>query len=319
MEPVLRTWLTDRFGLQIPLVAAPMGGAANASFAAAVSRSGALGMVAAGSKATVESVRVQLDEAATTGLPFGVGVLGWVVARKPEIIEAVVAAKPVLVSISYGGLADHFDALRAAGIPVATQVGTVDDARQAAAQGVDVVVARGGEGGGHGRDEMATLPLLQEVLDAVDVPVLAAGGIATARGLAAVLAAGAVGAWVGTAFLGCVETAWSEVARQSVIGAGDGDTIYTRTFDIGLGLDWPPEFGGRALRNTFSDKWHGREAALAGDHEATETMARAVSDQNMDVAPVWAGQSVSLVNKQRTVAEVIAGFAEAETLLRRWA
>jgi nitronate monooxygenase len=318
VEPVLRTWLTDRFGLQIPLVAAPMGGAASASFAAAVSRSGGLGMVAAGSKATAESVRVQLDEAATTGLPFGVGVLGWVVARRPEIIEAVVAAEPVLVSISYGGLADHFEALRAAGIPIATQVGTVGDARQAAAQGVDVVVARGGEGGGHGRDEMATLPLLQEVLDAVDVPVLAAGGIATARGLAAVLAAGAVGAWVGTAFLGCVETAWSDAARKSVLGAGDGDTIYTRTFDIGLGLDWPPEFGGRALRNTFSDTWHGREAALTGDHEASEQMARAVSDQNMDVAPVWAGQSVSLVNKPRTVAEVIAGFAEAETLLRRW-
>ncbi len=115
-----------------------------------------------------------------------------------------------------------------AGIPVATQVGTVDDARQAADHGIDVLVARGGEGGGHGRDEMATLPLLQEVLEAVEVPVVAAGGIANARGLAAVLAAGAVGAWVGTAFLGCVETAWSEAARQSVIEAGDGDTIYTR-------------------------------------------------------------------------------------------
>ena len=316
---MLRTWLTDRFGLQIPLVAAPMGGAASASFAAAVARSGALGMVAAGSKATAESVREQLDEAATTGLPFGVGVLGWVVARKPEIIEAVIAAKPVLVSISYGGLADHFDALRGAGIPIATQVGTVDDARQAAAQGVDVVVARGGEGGGHGRDEMATLPLLQEVLDAVEVPVLAAGGIATARGLAAVLAAGAVGAWVGTAFLGCVETSWSEAARQSVLRAGDGDTIYTRAFDLGLGIDWPPEFGGRALRNSFSEEWHGRETALAADQQASQTMARAVSDENMDVAPVWAGQSVSLVNKKRTVAEVVAEFAEAESLLRHWA
>lgn len=319
MEPVLRTWLTDQFGLQIPLVAAPMGGAASASFAAAVSRSGALGMVAAGSKATAESVREQLDEATATGLSFGVGVLGWVVARKPEIIEAVITAKPALVSISYGGLSDHFDALREAGIAIATQVGTLAEARQAADQGVDVVVARGGEGGGHGRDEMATLPLLQEVLDVVDVPVLAAGGIATARGLAAVLAAGAAGAWVGTAFLGCVETAWSEAARESVLAAGDGDTIYTRTFDIGLGLDWPPEFGGRALRNTFSDRWHGHETALAGDQEASQTMARAVSGQNMAVAPVWAGQSVSLVNQRKTVAEVIAGFAEAETLLRRWA
>lgn len=316
---MLRTWLTDRFGLQIPLVAAPMGGAASASFAAAVTRSGALGMVAAGSKATAESLREELNAAAAIGLPYGVGLLGWVVAHRPEIIEVVIEAKPVLVSISYGGLTDHIDALRGAGIPIASQVGTLDDARQAAAQGVDIVVARGGEGGGHGRDEMATLPLIQEVLDAIEVPVLAAGGIATARGLAAVLAAGAVGAWVGTAFLGCVETAWSEAARQSVLRAGDGDTIYTTAFDIGLGIDWPSEFGGRALRNKFSDQWHGNETALPGDQEASEAMARAVTAQDMSVAPVWAGQSVSLVNEKRTVADVIAGFAEAENLLRRWA
>ena len=315
---MLRTWLTDRFGLQIPVIAAPMGGAASASFAAAVSRSGALGMVAAGSKSTAESVRAQLQEAAEIGVPYGVGVLGWVVARKPEIIESVIAAKPSLVSISYGGLASHFDALRQAGIPVATQVGTVDDARQAADDGIDVLVARGGEGGGHGRDQMATLPLLQEVLEAVEVPVVAAGGIANARGLAAVLAAGAVGAWVGTAFLGCVETAWSEAARQSVIAAGDGDTIYTRSFDVGLRIDWPEEFGGRALRNRFSDTWHGREADLATDEEARDIIAQAVSEQDMDIAPVWSGQAVSLVNEKKNVADVIAEFAGAEALLRRW-
>lgn len=316
---MLRTWLTDRFGLQIPLVAAPMGGAASASFAAAVSRSGALGLVGAGSKATARSVREQLSAAAESGLPYGVGILAWVVARQPEIIEAVIESKPTLVSISFGEFATHVDALHQAGIPIATQVGTVDEARQAAAEGVDVVVARGGEGGGHGRDEMATLPLLQGVLDAVEVPVLAAGGIATARGLAAVLAAGAVGAWVGTAFLGCVETAWSETARQRVIDAGDGDTIYTRAFDVGLRIDWPAGYGGRALRNRFSDKWHGRETALATDEEASQMMARAMADQDMDIAAVWAGQAVSLVNEKRTVADVIAGFAEAETLLRRWA
>ena len=275
-------------------------------------------MVAAGSKSTAESVRAQLQEAAEIGVPYGVGVLGWVVARKPDIIESVIAAKPSLVSISYGGLASHFDALRQAGIPVATQVGTVDDARQAADDGIDVLVARGGEGGGHGRDQMATLPLLQEVLEAVEVPVVAAGGIATARGLAAVLAAGAVGAWVGTAFLGCVETAWSEAARQSVIAAGDGDTIYTRSFDVGLRIDWPEEFGGRALRNRFSDTWHGHETDLATDEEARDIMAQAVSEQDMDIAPVWSGQAVSLVNEKRTVADVIAEFAGAETLLRRW-
>ena len=240
---MLRTWLTDRFGLQIPVVAAPMGGAASASFAAAVSRSGALGMVAAGSKATAESVRVQLQEAADDRRSLRSGGPG--LGRGPQARNHRERhrrqAGPGLDQLWRPGRS-----LRCSPPgrdPVATQVGTVDDARQAADHGIDVLVARGGEGGGHGRDEMATLPLLQEVLDAVEVPVVAAGGIANARGLAAVLAAGAVGAWVGTAFLGCVETAWSEAARQSVIEAGDGDTIYTRAFDVGLRIDWPAEFG----------------------------------------------------------------------------
>src|SRR5204863_92166 len=129
--------------------------------------------------------------------------------------------------------------LRDAGIVVATQVCTVDEALRAVAAGVDLLVARGSEGGGHGRDDVATLPLLQAVLDVVDVPVLAAGGVGTARGLAAVLAAGAEGAWVGTAFLGCHEVAWSKARKQKVLAAGLSDTVYTRVFDIGLGAPWP--------------------------------------------------------------------------------
>src|SRR5204862_3599478 len=123
-------------------------------------------------------------------------------------------------------------------------------------------------GGGHGRHDVATLPLLQAVLDAVDVPVLAAGGIATARGLAAVLAAGAVGGWVGTAFLGCPESAWPAARRSRIFSAGMGDTVYTKAFDVGLGGRWPEEFGGRAVRNAFSDTWHGREGELGADADA---------------------------------------------------
>ena len=99
-----------------------------------------------------------------------------------------------------------------------------------------MLVARGGEGGGHGRNDVATLPLLQAVLDAVTVPVLAAGGIGTARGLAAVLAAGAAGAWVGTAFLACTEAATSAGARELLLTAADTDTVYGRVFDVGQRL-----------------------------------------------------------------------------------
>ena len=121
--------------------------------------------------------------------------------------------------------------MQAAGIVVATQAGTRAEALAAEQAGVDLLVARGGEGGGHGRDDVATLPLLQVVLDAVS-PV-SGRRHRQARGLAAVLAAGAAGAWVGTAFLACTEAATSAGARELLLAAADTDTAYGRVFDVG--------------------------------------------------------------------------------------
>lgn len=315
---MLRTWLTERFDLDIPLISAPMGGAANGRFAAEVSRHGALGMVGAGTQATVEQIRQESAEPAGVGRAWGVGLLAWVVERKPELVEAVEALAPPLVSISYGQYRPLVERMHAVGSAVTTQAGTLGDALEAVDAGVDFLVVRGGEGGGHGRNEMATLPLLQEALNEVDIPVVAAGGIATPRGLAAVLAAGAVGAWVGTAFLGCVETAWPEEAKKRVVAAGDGETIYTRSFDVGLRYDWPKQFGGRAIGNNFSDRWHSREDELANDEEAAHQLAEAARTQDWDQTPVWSGQAVSMVKDLGTVAEVVSEFQRAEELLRQW-
>jgi nitronate monooxygenase len=303
---VLTTWLTERFDLTVPVVSAPMAGVSGGRLAAAVSAAGGLGMIGIG----YEPAATVVAEAATAragGRPFGVGLIAWVAEGRPDLVEAAIAAKPALLSLSFGAYAQHVTAARDAGIVVATQAGTVDDARRAADAGVDVVVARGGEGGGHGRGEVATLPLLQGVLDAVDVPVVAAGGIATARGLAAVLAAGAAGALVGTAFLACPEGLNQPAARSAVLEAGETDTIYTTVLDIGRGIPWPPEYGGRALRNAFAEKWHGREDELRDKGERAAEAA------------VWAGQAVGLVSRERPAAEVVADFAAAESLLRRFA
>ena len=305
---MLRTWLTDRFDLELPLISAPMGGAATGRFAAEVSRHGALGMVAAGTRTTAEQVRHETAELVAHHEAWGVGLLAWVVERNPELIEAVEALAPPLVSVSYGNYASHVPRLHDVGSTVTTQVNSLAEAREAAAAGVDFLVARGGEGGGHGRNEMATLPLLQELLENVDLPIVAAGGIASARGLAAVLAAGAAGAWAGSAFLACEELGWPDDSKKRVVSAGDGDTVYTTSFDVGLGLDWPVGFGGRALANDYSDRWHGHEEELAA------TQSPPIGDE----APVWAGQAVSLVTSLQTVADVIAEFRGAEDLLRRW-
>jgi nitronate monooxygenase len=301
---MLRTWLTDRFEIDVPVVSAPMAGVSNGRLAAAVCRAGALGTVAFGGRSTADDVRRETAVAAEAGRAFGVGFIAWTVEDRPDVVDAALEAGPAFVSLSYGDYATHVDRLHAAGTMVVTQAGTVEDARAAVDAGVDIVVARGGEGGGHGRDVVATLPLLQAVLDAVDVPVLAAGGIATARGLAAVVAAGACGAWVGTAFLACDEAPTSDETKAAILAADLGSTLYTTVLDVGQGIPWPSEFGGRALRNDFADTWHGREQELRD------------SGMQLEERPVWAGQAVGLVSGRRPAADVVADLAGAAQLLR---
>ncbi|CAN5292552.1 nitronate monooxygenase [soil metagenome] len=312
---MLTTWLTDKFELDIPLIAAPMGGTASGAFAAEVARCGALGMIAAGTKATAATIAEETSAIPAGTKRWGIGTLAWVVDQRPHLLDAILETRPPLVSISYGPYQQRVEEVHAAGLVATTQAGTLTEALDAEQAGVDFLVVRGGEGGGHGRDVMATLPLLQEVLDRVEVPVVAAGGIANRRGLAAVLASGAVGGWVGTAFLNCIETAWTDEARARIVEAGDGDTIYTRSFDSGLEQPWPKEFGGRALRNRFSERWHDREPV---DKDATAEMAAAVVDQNYDIAPLWTGQAAATLGPPRKVSEVVREFAHAEDLLRRW-
>jgi nitronate monooxygenase len=245
--------------------------------------------------------------------------MAWALAGLPGQFEAAVQARPALVSVSFGDLSPWAARLREAGIVVATQVGRVDEARAAADQGADVIVARGAEGGGHGLDAVATLPLLEGVLDAVSQPVLAAGGIVTSRGLAAVLAAGAAGAWVGTALLACPEALNDPQARARIRAAGETDTVYTRVFDVALRIGWPPQYGGRALANEFSRRWAGREDELASADGARQELSAARKRGDYDIAYQYAGQGVGLVREERPAAELVAALAAgAERLLRGW-
>jgi nitronate monooxygenase len=312
----VHTWLTEQFDLSVPVVAAPMAGVGTGRLAAAVSAAGGLGMIGLGPTSTAERVRAECAVAREGGR-FGVGLMAWAMAQDDSLVDVVAAEAPALVSVSYGPYERWIEQLQAAGVVVATQVGTLDEAIAAERAGVDVLVARGGEGGGHGRNAVATLPLLQSVLDAVDAPVLAAGGIGTARGLAAVLAAGAAGAWVGTAFLTCAEAATSPAARQRILAAGDTDTAYGRVFDVGQRLPWPPEYGGRGLRNDFFDRWVGREDELAQDDAASAELLAARRQGDFDTACIYVGEGVGMLREERTAAEVVADLAGAAELLVR--
>jgi nitronate monooxygenase len=309
-------WLTEQFGLGVPVVGAPMANVSGGKLTAAISAAGGLGMLGAGSAVTADWIRTEGAIAAAGGKPYGIGLMAWSVEQRPEHLEAVLELKPALVSLSFGDYAPYVEPLRQAGIVVATQAGTVADAREAIGAGVDVIVARGAEAGGHGRNAVATLPLLQAILDLTDLPVLAGGGISGPRGLAAVLAAGAAGGWIGTAFLTCEEALTSEPVRQRVIEADETATVYGTVFDAASRAGWPDEFGGRALRNPYFETWQGREEELKNDDAGHAEYVEGTRAADPARASIYAGQGVGALSGRPTAAEVLDGFASYRTYLQ---
>ncbi|MCV7384322.1 NAD(P)H-dependent flavin oxidoreductase [Mycolicibacter longobardus] len=295
-----------------------MGGVAGGRLAAAVTAAGGLGMIGMGSTATAASLATEL--AALEQAPrFGIGLVDWVIRDRPDLLDAALAARPALLSVSFGADLTWVDRAHAAGILAATQVYDAETARRAQDAGLDVLVARGAEGGGHGDTRLATLPLLDAVLDAVTVPVLAAGGIGSPRSLAAVLAAGAAGAWLGTCLSACPEALTADSARRALIAAAGTDTVTTRVFDVGQRLDWPARFPSRVLRNEFTGRWMGHEETLAGDPEAAAELAAGIAAGDQRVAPVDAGQGVGVLTDSRPAGVVLDELCTgAQRLLARW-
>ena len=316
----LSTEWSEAAGLRVPIVNAPMGGVAGGRLATAVSAAGGLGMIGMGSAGSTKMLETEVRHPREAGVSFGIGLIDWAVRRDPTLLEAAIGARPVLVSVSFGDDWSWADRARAAGIVTATQVYNTDQARRAADVGIEVLVARGVEGGGHGQTTIGTLPLLESVLDAVDVPVLAAGGIATGRGVAAVLAAGASGVWLGTAFAACPESLISDPALQALLRASGAETVVTSAFDVALGYPWPSQYPERVLRNDFTDRWTGHEAQLAIDRDAPTALTAAIAAGNAAMIPVNAGQGVGSLTEARSAAHVIEQLClEASSLLRSWA
>ena len=207
---MITTRVTQMFALDYPLMSAPMAMHSGGRLAAAVSKAGALGSFGGIHRSgdpgwvrgEVERIRSETDR------PFGVGFITSFIPMLTPLFDAAIEAKPNVITFSFGSPGPYAEKAKAAGAKVMCQVQSMTHAREAVAAGADILVAQGNEAGGH-TGTMNLLPLLVSVLDAFpDIPVLASGGIASGRALAAVLAAGADGAWAGTAFLAtpeCVE------------------------------------------------------------------------------------------------------------------
>ncbi|MCL5077111.1 MAG: nitronate monooxygenase [Actinobacteria bacterium] len=310
---MIHTILTDGLGLRYPIISAPMAGAADGVLAAAVSRAGGLGMIGIGSQAQPDFLLQQAALARSAG-PFGIGLMIWALDDRPELFEAALSARPDLLSISFGDPTPYVAKCHETGIRVATQVHSRDEAIQAQLAGVDLIVAQGSEAGGH-TSSVGTLPLLQIVLKTVTVPVIAAGGIASAEGVAGVLAAGAAGAWIGTAFLASPETLHSHDARERIRSARETETILTHVFDRVQNINWPEIYPGRALRNTFSEEWHGHDDDVTPSSDAGKTFHAQRGNYAIDF--LYAGQAVGLVDDSNSAESVVKGLGEgAEQLLR---
>ncbi|AOW94776.1 2-nitropropane dioxygenase [Rhodococcus sp. WMMA185] len=289
-----------------------MGGRAGGTLVGEVTKAGGLGLLGAARYASPEWIT---DETATArrigGSDLGIGLMTWSLTDNDALLDAALAQIPRVVLLSFGDPAPFVDRVRDTGALVGSQVNTVEDLRVVEAAGVDFVIAQGGEAGGH-TGKIATLPLLQEVLEATELPVVAAGGIATGRGLAAVLAAGAEGAMIGTALLASPETIGPEYARSRVVAAQSTDTVYTSVFDQARRQPWPQRWGGRALSNEFTSRWHGSDAP-------EEELVAAYDPGNPDLGVVYAGEAAGLVASERPAGVVVRQIAaDAERLLRRF-
>jgi nitronate monooxygenase len=309
------------FGLDYPLMSAPMAMHSGGHLAAAVSKAGGLGSFG-GVHQTKEPdwLRAEIDYVRSqTDRPFGVGFISAFIPALSPLFDAAVEAKPPIIAFSFGSPAPYIEKAKSAGAKVMCQVQSLAHARDAVTAGVDILVAQGNEAGGH-TGSMNLLPLLVSVLETFpDTPVLASGGISSGRSLAAVLAAGADGAWAGTAFLAtpeCVEV--PEEYKQAIVASDGEDTIYTRSYDVLWGAPWPEGIGVRVQRNRFTDEWHGREDEIIQRREELQkrVQAAAGSFDRTDREVIY-GQSAGAVPAVRPATEVLRTICdEAERLLR---
>jgi nitronate monooxygenase len=310
----MTTPVCELLGIERPIVQAPM--AAIPRLAAAVSNAGALGMVTLTWSA--DTGAVVRETAALTARPFGGNFV--LTEDHHRRLDQALDAGLRIVSFMWGDPGGYIEPVHAAGGIVLHTVGSAEEARRAVASGVDVVVAQGWEAGGHVWGRVATLPLVPAVVDAVaPVPVIAAGGIGDARGVAAVLALGAQAAWLGTRFLLAEEMPIHEDYRRALIAAAETDPQwYANLYEVG----WPNS-PHRALRNSTAKAWEaaGRpppgqrpgEGDVIGRFASGESIVRyepappmTGTTGEIEALSMWAGQGVALATKSQSAAEIVA-------------
>lgn len=321
----LATTLTDTLGLEVPIVQAPVGSATCPALAATVADAGALGMLAVTWRDEAATREVLAETNQRTDGVFGVNVVADSDAKDISTethVEVCLQEGIDIYSFSFGDASPYIDQIHAHGGTVLQSVGSAKEARNAADAGVDILVAQGWEAGGHVQSEVATLPLVPRIVDVVpDTPVIAAGGIADGRGIAAVLTLGAAGAWIGTRFLATEEARVHRLYQQRVLEADETETVYSTLFDEG----WP-EVPHRVIENTTVSDWNAAgkpESQRPGEGEVVaetddgvpirryeDSLATAGMTGNVEELPLYAGQSAGLTHEVQPADELVATLTD---------
>lgn len=316
---MIHTRICDLLGIMHPVVLGGMGSATSAPLVAAVSNGGGLGTLGASSMDPAQVRAEARAIRAATRKPFGINHLLFQVDE--ESFLATLEARPAVIAFawahSYQDLRAYFQRAHDVGSKVMYMVGEVPKAVKAAAAGADVIVAQGTEGGGH-VGWMASMSLVPMVVKAVTpLPVLAAGGIADGRGLAAALALGAEGVLLGTRMMATPESPIHPNMKQAIVRSDGHDTVLTEIPDIATGRVWPGAMA-RAQRNKFIERWAGQEWALRQSYrEVGKAALDARRAGDVDNAPLLFGQDAGLIDSIQPAGEIIeAMINEAEEIIK---
>lgn len=310
---MLQTRFTQLLGLTCPLMSSPMSNHSGGQLAAAVSLAGGLGTFGGSNGLGEDWMRQQIAHIRSqTDRPFGVGLITQLIEPDPTNFEIALDERVPVIVFSFTDPRPWIGRAREAGALTICQVQSVELAELAVAAGADVLLAQGNEAGGH-TGGMNLLPLLVDLVYRYpEIPILAAGGITGGRALAAVLAAGAQGASLGTAMLATPEAVEAPESFKERIVLSDGqDTTFTRLYDLLGDTPWPEGIAGRVYRNRLVREWDGRDAEVMAHREELATdAATARARQDPELASVYMGQGAGQVRAIRPAAEVVREICE---------
>ena len=319
---MIRTPVCDLLGIEFPIIQAGMGVFTSPELVAAVSNAGGMGNLGAGLRTAGDFGKQLAHTRELTSRPFAVNFVLAGAGINEADFGLALAAKPRVISLALGDPGEYVQRAHDAGILVMHQATTVQQARQAAARSVDVIIAQGSEAGGFG-GSVAALALIPQVVDAVSpIPVMAAGGIADGRGLAAALVLGAQGVNIGTRFLASIEAPIAAEWKQAILAAESQEAIRAEFWaDIfpAMGSQYPAT--PRVLRSAFVDEWQprGEEAKRAAEQLQAEVGAAIGQGKIGELLP-FTGQTVGLIHDILPAAEIVRRtMTEAEEALKRTA